>query len=262
MDNDLDKNLEEQFQNLPKELREAISSADLPNKLQQITKNNQILLDQAENVQKETLLVLLGLEPLENYTENLQKNAELTKNQAIAIAHDINELVFKNVRETLRKINEDAEAAEAGATAEKEKLPAASALQPSREEILAGIENPENIKTKEEAVSISSISSNIPKPAEKSEIAPEKTEIKNDLLPEIYPETNISAESVLLPKQEPYHENISPVENIVQSKMSGPVIVPKETVVVEKTKLPDLPAGQAGKSKPSDSTDPYREPII
>ena len=80
-------------------------------------------------------------------------------------------------------------------------------------------------------------------------------EIKNDLLPEIAPESMLPAQAILT-KQEPYHENVSPVENIVQSKMTETVIVPKETIVVEeKTKLPE-------KARPSDSTDPYREPVL
>lgn len=38
--------------------------------------------------------------------------------------------------------------------------------------------------------------------------------------------------------------------------MTEPVVVPKETIVVqEQSKLPE-------KNKPSDSTDPYREPVI
>ena len=101
---------------------------------------------------------------------------------------------------------------------------------PSKEEILSGIENPEPTK--------------------------------NNLLPEIYPEPTLPSPSAsaparsILTKQEPYHENISPVKNIVQTKMTEPVVVPKETIVVqEQSKLPE-------KNKPSDSTDPYREPVI
>ena len=43
--------------------------------------------------------------------------------------------------------------------------------------------------------------------------------------------------------------------------MTKTVVVPKEKIVIEeKTKLPDMPA-QTIKAKPSDSSDPYREPI-
>lgn len=224
MDELLTEDLKLQYDALPVELQDAISSADLPRKFEAITKDNKLMIDQAGKFEMETLFVLLGLQPLKNYIDNLVKNAGLSRVQAASVADDVNELIFKNIRETLQKINEDAEATETGEN------PAASEVQqPAQEETIPETENP--------------------------------VETENNLLPEIYPETAVSAESVLTPKQEPYHENISPVENIVESKMTGPVIVPKETVVVEeKTKLPDLPA-QAEKTRPSDSTDPYREPI-
>ncbi len=208
MDNDLQNNLQETFQSLPKELQEAISAADLPRKLEAVTKDNKLMIDQAGKVQNETVLVLLGLEPLENYVDNLVKNVGLSKETAEAVANDVNELIFKNVRKTLEKISEEDKTAET-----EETIPAA--------------ENPVETKTKNE----------------------------DTLLPEIYPETVLPAQSILT-KQEPYHENVSPVENIVQSKMTETIIVPKKNIVVEeKSKLPE-------KSQPSDSSDPYREPII
>ena len=53
--------------------RSAISAADLPRKFEAITKDNKLMIDQGGKVQMETLIVLLGLEPLENYTDNLHK---------------------------------------------------------------------------------------------------------------------------------------------------------------------------------------------
>ena len=206
MDNLITDDLKQQYKALPVELQNAISAADLPRKFEAITKDNKLMIDQGGKVQMETLIVL-GLEPLEKYIDNLQKNVGLSKEIAQAVANDVNELIFKNVRETLEKINEEA------ATAETEEI--------------TKTENP----------------------------AETKTENEDDLLPEIYPETTLPAQSILT-KQEPYHENISPVENIIKAKMTESVVVPKEKIVIEeKSKLPE-------KSNPSDSSDPYREPVM
>ena len=219
MDDLITQNLKQQYDNLPVELRNAISSADLPRKFEAITKDNKLMIDQGGKVQMETLLVLLGLEPLENYVDNLAKNIPLTKEQATAVAADANELIFKNIRETLQKVNEEDKAAEEA----------------------------ENIKTNP---------TNQPAATQTAPVAEKPLETENDLLPEIAPVAGLPSNSIFTPKTEPYHENISPVENIVQTKMTEPVVVPKETIVVqEQSKLPE-------KNKPSDSTDPYREPVI
>jgi len=229
MDNDTQKILTEQFNKLPTNIRDAILSVDYRSKLQTITKNNKLMIDQAGKLEMETMLVMLGLEPLTDYTDNLVKNAGLSKNQAIAIAHDVNELIFKNIRESLKKINEEAEK-------NNENPETKSVWQPT------------NVPIQQETAPIAE------KPIEQK-IAPQSTEIKNTMLPEIAPEVGLPAQFRFVPKQEPYHENISPVANIVGSKMTETVVVPKEKIVVEeKTKLPE-------KKQPSDSTDPYREPI-
>ena len=80
-------------------------------------------------------------------------------------------------------------------------------------------------------------------------------EIRPNNLPEIAPKTPLPAiSSLLVKKAEPFHVNISPVNNIVESKLTSTIVTPKETIVVpDKTKLPE-------KSKPA--VDPYKEPII
>ena len=221
MDNDTQKIISDQIAKLPAPIRNAIASVDYPAKLEQIAKDNKLMLDKAGKLETETTLVMLGLEPLADYLDNLQNNAGLTKNEAIAVAHDVNETIFKSIREALQKMNDETAAADASGNAapKGEWVPT---KEPSKEEILSGIEHPE------------------------------KTQV--NLIPEIAPEAPLPSTSVLSPKQEPYHENVSPVANIVATKMSEPVIVPKEKIVVEeKAKLPErkLPV----------SSDPYREPL-
>jgi len=46
MDDKLKQNLKKQFDSLPVELQKAITSADISSKLQEIVKNNKLLLDE------------------------------------------------------------------------------------------------------------------------------------------------------------------------------------------------------------------------
>ena len=246
MDNE-QQNLKKQFDSLPPELQTAISSVGLPQKLQQIVKNNKLLLNQADSIQTETYLVLLGLEPLDDYIGNIVKNAGLDKNQALAVAHDMDELVFKDVREHLKTISQKM-TAEERAEMEQKNLPA-------KEDILAGIEAPHTVHETEESISLSSLPSNRPP----EEIVPQTMERKLEIKPELpVPEVKPGAFVLQKPIEPPkimYHENVPPVSNIVGSKMAGEVAIPKKEVVIEeKTKLPE-------KKAPSSGTDPYREEV-
>ncbi len=238
MDEEIQNNLKQQYLALPPEVRTAIDDIDLPNKLQQVASNNKIMLDQAGALEIETTLVLFGLEPLDDYVNNLVKNVGLPKNQALIVAHDVDELIFKSVREALKKINE-----ETIKTENKEVAP----NEPTKDEIISRIEQPDIIKHKEDSISVSSLKSNTGISSSPTEFISRGVEIRKEILPEIEP-------MAILPKTTivgQINTSSSPIENIVKSKMESPVIVPKKIVIMEeKTKLPT-----------KTSTDPYREAI-
>lgn len=254
--------LKEQFDTLPTSVQKAITSIDLSAILQQIVKDNKLMIDQAGGLDTETVLVLFGLEPGENFTNNLMKNLGLSSIQASVVTHDVNELIFKKVRENLKQINNDKLLQQK----KEEEAEVAVAGNPSKETVLAGIEQPENIKSNEQSISMSSLRSSIPTPQEvHSEMANEGIEIrpaeqpfgqvKINNLPEIAPEAilpMVSSTTTTLKPSEPFHVNISPVSNIVEAKLTSTVAVPNENIVIqEKTKIPSKPA-----------VDPYRESII
>jgi len=246
MDEILTQDLKKQFETLPIEVQKAISAVDLPTKLQEIVKNNKLMIDQAGALEIETVLVLFGLEPLENYVSNLVKNVGLSGIQASIVAHDANELIFKNIRESLKNINNQISEEENKNVTEK-------INNPTKENVLAGIENPESIKGNENSISISSLKSNSMNP-ETHETIDKDVEIKINNLPEIAPKAILPVLSSLnFERKEPFHQNISPVNNIVESKLNSTVIVPKKIILIEeKTKLPE---------KPKQAGDPYRENI-
>ena len=278
---EITQNLKKQFDALPSNVQRAISDANLSIKLQEIVKNNKLMIDQAGKLETETILVLFGLEPLENYVNNLVKKVGLSGTQASVIAHDVNESIFKNIRETLKIIND-------GLIKEEGKDINEKIENPNKEDVLAGIENPEKIKNNETSISMSSLQSN----NVNTQIIDRGVEVRANNLPEVTPEVPLPTVSQLTPKQteplhlnipkvieskpnnitmtakidsqtapsltqnkpEPFHVNIPPVESIVETKLNNTIVTPKETVIVpDKTKLPE---------KSKSGGDPYRESII
>lgn len=126
MNQETRKIIEEKINSLPKEIREAISSAEVGGRVAEIAKKYEILLDQADNLYLEVSLTMIGLEPLEDFVENLVKNLGVTKEKAELIAIDMNTIVFQPIRNSLQ-------------TPKSENV---SIRNNSREQILNEIENP------------------------------------------------------------------------------------------------------------------------
>lgn len=121
-----------QMEKLPADVRQAILSVDLEHKLQEISRRQHLLVDQAGALEIETTLVMIGLEPLSDYTFNLQKNLNVSIVRAKEISFDVSENIFKPIRESLQQMN-------SGEMPKKEEVI-------DREQILNEIENPVSIK--------------------------------------------------------------------------------------------------------------------
>ena len=215
MNDDTQVDFKEVYNKTPKELQDILASEELGNKVEKISRDHKLLIDKSDLLFNEIISIFTGITKLKDFTKNIKNALEIDNGEAEKIAHDVNELIFNDLRETLKKV---------------------TVLNDSD---MKGVWVPTEPIKKENPPSVE-----------------ESKEIQNNLLPEIAPEAMLPATSILSPKQELYHENFSPVENIVKAKMSETVVVPKETVVVEeKAKLPE-------KVRPSDSTDPYREAIL
>ncbi len=251
-----DKDFKDYIDALPPELKQAIYSIDYPQKLQEVVRNNKLMIDQAGKLEVETTLVMAGIEPLDKYVGNLISHVGLQSIQASVVAHDVNELIFKNIREALKEINDQ--------IAEEDKIIEEKPETPTKEDVLAEIENPENTSG-EDSISLSSLKSNISNP-ETYETIDNGIEVRINNLPEIAPKIELPSistkngvpsrniTSLISKPVEPFHQNVSPVANIVQSKLTNTIVVPKETIIVpDNTKLPE-------KSKPT--VDPYREPAM
>ncbi len=94
-----------QFKALPQDVQNAILSADLRTKLQTITSKHRLHLDQADALETATIFVMLGLEHPKDYIRNVARELNIGSDAAKQIAVDINEQIFRPIRESLKKIH-------------------------------------------------------------------------------------------------------------------------------------------------------------
>ena len=138
MDEETKKIISDQMAILPEDVKKAITSVDYTTQLQEVVKRNHLLIDQAGALETETTLTLLGLEALKDYVENISRELSLPREKALIVAHDVDELIFKNIRESLQKINDES-------LAEEEEIQEREQSEIlNRESVMSGIENPKD----------------------------------------------------------------------------------------------------------------------
>jgi hypothetical protein len=93
------------YQNLPKELQDAVFSVETAEKLQKIGKNAGLMIDETGILADETGLVMLGITPPSKYISNLEKRLGINREKAKKIASEVNQQIFYPVREALKKVH-------------------------------------------------------------------------------------------------------------------------------------------------------------
>jgi len=93
------------YDNLPEDLKEAIFSVDMSEIVEKIGKENQLNIEQVGNLANETGMVMLGVTHPNEFIANLADRLEVDKERARVMAGEINEQIFKPVRESIRKIH-------------------------------------------------------------------------------------------------------------------------------------------------------------
>ncbi len=221
------KIIAEQFNKLPENIQTAIVSAEYKNKLAAISKRHSLLIDQAGDLEIETTLTMIGLQPLSDFVLNLQSRLEIDLVEAKEIAMDVSENIFKPIRESLRVINEGLES-ETNISSTRKNNDALTTENIDRDQVLREIEDPSTIN--------SPVTKNI-----------------ND---------SITSQALETLDELPYEQDIK-VEGqapsrSVETKLAGITITPKQTIeAAPEIKLPPVPE----KRRPSNGLDPYREPI-
>ena len=251
MDEKTQKTIEEQMKNLPKDVLEAIISVDYKTQLQEITKRQRLLIDQAGKLEMETTLVMIGLEPLADFLGNIQKELNVPNLRARDITMDVSEHIFKPIRESLKKMNETLEDSEDNPNGQEgaETEPAATKFTNSnetglnRDQILKEIEDPSIISGGDRSMNFNSSAAQTPAPA--SPIRTTTVEVRPAQEIETIPGQTVKDITKSLP------------DNILEAKMTGSTVIPQQIVNAKpEIKLPEVTR------RPSyGGADPYREEI-
>ena len=105
MKNFTEKQIAQMYDNLPEDLKDSIFSVDTTSVINEIGRKYGLAIDKIGDLANETGMVMLGVTHPNEFIGNLADRLEVDKEKARAIAGEINEQVFKKVRESLRKIH-------------------------------------------------------------------------------------------------------------------------------------------------------------
>lgn len=116
MDTSAKQLLKERYKQLPPPIKELVSSGEFEKKFQELYKKWGVHIDVATQIENETMLVLLGLEPPHGFARNLVSKTELEPEQVGDIAMDINNTIFQPLRKTLLRMSEEGAEQESSGT--------------------------------------------------------------------------------------------------------------------------------------------------
>ncbi len=98
MEQTLKQILDTQIGKLPKSILELLASGSLTNNVETVVFQYDISQESKDTIEDETVLVVIGLESLEDYEHNLIENAGLTAEQAEKIALAIVSVVIRPIQ--------------------------------------------------------------------------------------------------------------------------------------------------------------------
>ncbi len=253
----------EQFKKLPKDLQDAITSNDVDTALQEISKINHLHIDQAGELADEVGLVLLGVVHPDDFLEDVLFRLKVDRKAATEIVADVNERVFKKVRESLMKVHRIDSMVPGGFndwhSLESVPLKDSAEAIPSKEEMLEEIEREtktptENSLTKEGAgtapTGITTPAMNQTRKPEENLPEPVGATRTVSPLDEQKKKVEMGEEEVVNPS---FNEDRSLEKDVIKQKLEKSFSLPRT-----ETEHKDTPETHARTYK---ETDPYREPL-
>lgn len=281
-----EEQIQNKFDNLPKDVREVISSTDTTNKIIDIAQHYKIHIDKIEQIVSEITLFMLGLEKLDSLKSNLRDKTGMSRELIDAVIKDIDEQVFSNIRTSIRQIQlvkeeekpdnvRPAERINNGINIpqhqekdlpmQKEKTPTFPQTNPQilpdpgfNTNLTTKIPTPTPVKTsgepiisREQQIEREQILKEIENPLTETKKQPEP--LVNTIPPNLPNETVLEKPTEIVTKPSfPIGKTIpkTPQPSIIESKLNNVVKVP----IQEKNISEELP-------KKTNVVDPYREPI-
>jgi len=105
MDEKVKKEILQRFEQLPKDIQNVILSSDFPSKIDVIRQKHQLTEEQGTDLSNEAMFVMIGLERPNDFIENIRKNIGLPTEKANMVAGEVNDTVFKQIRESLKNVH-------------------------------------------------------------------------------------------------------------------------------------------------------------
>src|SRR5580692_2611988 len=107
---DLDVKLQERFKELPKVVQDAITSADVEQRMRALADTQKLHLDQWEALENEVMLALLGFQPVEDLQKNIKSEVGVSEEVAKILTAEISKIVFEPIRGELERQLENPDA--------------------------------------------------------------------------------------------------------------------------------------------------------
>jgi hypothetical protein len=166
--------IQNQFEKLPKDLQDAISSPEVHDSIVAIGNKYGLHVDQLGEMVDLVGLVMLGLSPSNDFIKDFAQQAEVKNDIASSIANDINKEIFGKIRSSMQSIEAKNQAIETEQTKSQQSisdleriggfsiepnavqnengvapanLPGAEEVTESKDDLMAGIEDPKENHT-------------------------------------------------------------------------------------------------------------------
>ena len=122
MENELDIALQEKYMSLPQELQDFIVSEDVKNIISETLNGQPLQQKQIDIFGRELMFVLLGLETVSSFTDNIKVNMEISISRAEELSRNIKQKIFVPFQDALM-LEEPQEESEDRPTREERSIP-------------------------------------------------------------------------------------------------------------------------------------------
>lgn len=104
--------LKDSYLSIPEDLRNLMSSTEVPEQLDEIASKNKLTPEQLDTLAEQIGLVTLGLVHLRDFVSNIQKELGVPPQVAQTIGQDVSAKIFSVVKDSLRQLSMKIEAQE------------------------------------------------------------------------------------------------------------------------------------------------------
>jgi hypothetical protein len=102
-DKDLDAKIAERLKQLPKVVQDAITSADVQQRMRTLADTQKLHLDQWESLENEVMLALLGFQPIEDLEKSIKNEVGVSDEIAKTLTAEISKIVFEPIRQEMER---------------------------------------------------------------------------------------------------------------------------------------------------------------